>query len=120
MGLPHAEFASTEITVGADFTRVVVVDPPDDGTLTEGELATLLIGATVTADLIDTDEDQTVILALTGALDSAANRKISFAATDTQTADLTPGTYLWRVTVTLSTGSVIAIRPLGLANVRAA
>lgn len=101
-----AYLAHDVITVGRDFSLVVILEPIAGQT--EAEVVTALgSGATVSAYVVDTDAAATAIVTATGAITSAADRKITISLTDTQTTSLTPGHYRWRVYVTTETGTAL-------------
>ena len=99
-----ASLSHDAIMVGRDFSLVVILEPIAGQT--EAEVVTALgSGATVTALVVDTDAAATTIATATGAITSAADRKITITLTDTQTTGLTPGHYRWRVHVLTETGT---------------
>lgn len=118
MASVHGTLDKAAIVVGRDYTALVVLDPDvDEG---DSDVETALTGATITAEIRDTDPDTTLIATATAALEGAASaRTIRVTLTDTITGALEPGRYRWDVRVTTSGGLIYPVTGLGPAWVRA-
>lgn len=122
MSVLASTLSKARLVVGRDFIGAWEINPDPGIPATAQDVIDDLVGASVTASIVDTDDEATVIVAsadITGAVDSPS-RSILLTIAAADMADITPGFYRWSVFVTLSGGEKYAVTGLGRAQVFAA
>jgi hypothetical protein len=95
------------IVIGCDFALAVVVDPIAGQS--DADVVTALGGgATAAAVVLDTDGTTTIATAAVAI--TAATRTLAITLTDTITAALAAGSYVWRVRITTAAGMVWPVK----------